>query len=144
MPGPAGSAFTGGRGAGNNIWIEFPNKSMLRGRIKQYAAGFELKEKAIEANLADEMVVVAKELVATDTHKTQESIRRQRRSDGMYIVVDRDGDKPEVPIYLEIGTHKMAARPFLVPAANLVMASGGLIRAKKSVGGLLGQTPGRK
>lgn len=144
MPGPPGSSFTGGRGAGNNIWLELPNKSLVRGRIKQMAAGLELKEDAITAMLAEETVTVSKDLVAIDSGKTKDSIRREKRGKDMYVVVDRDGDKPEVPIYLEIGTHKMAARPFLVPALNMVLASGGLTRATKMSGGLLGQTPGRK
>lgn len=142
MPGPGGSAFT--KGAGNTIWIEMPNKGLVQGRLKQHAAGLELREMAIMGALADEMVVVAKDLVAIDSGKTQDSIRKERRGREMYVVVDRNGDKPEVPIYLEIGTHKMAARPFLVPAANLVMAGGGELRASKMVGGLLGQTPGSK
>lgn len=144
MAGIFGSKFTGGRMAGDQVWIELPNADQVIGRINQDAAGLEYKTDRIIALLADEMVTVAKELVATDTHKTQDSIRKEKRSDGWYIVVDRFGDKPEVPIYLEIGTWKMAARPFLVPASNLVLSSGGLLRASKQVGGLLGQTPGRK
>lgn len=144
MPGPAGSSFSGGRGAGNVVWIELPNKAMVSGRIKQHAAGLELREKAIMANLAEELVFTAKDLVAIDSGKTKDSIRHEQRGKDRYVVVDRHGDKPEVPIYLEIGTHKMAARPFLVPAANLVLAGGGELRAVRGAGGLLGQTPGRK
>lgn len=144
MAGMFGSTFTGGRASGNTVWIELPNADQVVGRIRQDAAGLEYKTENIISFLADEMVDVAKSLVAVDTHKTQDSIRKERRSDGWYIVVDRFGDKPEVPIYLEIGTWKMAARPFLVPASNLVMSSGGLMRANKMAGGLLGHTPGRK
>lgn len=135
-----GTAFTGGRGAGNNIYMTFPNVVQVRGRIKQRAAGLALTSVMLTNALGEEIAEVARTLVAKDEWKTHDSIRVEQRGTDTYVVVDRGGERDEVPIYLEIGTHKMAARPFLKPASDLVMASGGLLRAHASVGGLLGHT----
>ena len=151
-PGPPGSAFSpgpragfprGGYGAGNTVSIDLPNLGQLLGRFKQYGAGVEVQVQRMAEVIADDIVVTAKDLVAIDTEKTKDSIRRERRGRDVFVVVDRLGDRPEVPIYLEIGTYKMAARPFLKPSADLVLASGGLMRASTQVGGLLAPTGAR-
>lgn len=140
MPGPAGSAFRGGRGAGDNIWIEMPNGSEAIGRIRKVGSDLKWQMEKIAGVLAEDMTIVAKELVAKDEHKVEESIRAEKRADGWAVVADRGGDRDAVAIYLEIGTHKMAARPYLVPASRMVLASGGLLKAAKMAGGLLGRT----
>jgi hypothetical protein len=138
VPGPAGSSFSpaGGYGTGNTVSIEVIGLERLFARFKQHKAGLVVQAKRIEDAVAQDIVRVAKDLVAKDTGKTKESIRAERRKDAV-VVVDRNGDKPETPIYLEIGTFKMAARPFLKPAGDLVLASRGLQKAALEVGGLL-------
>lgn len=136
MPGPAGSSFSP-PGGGSMIRIELANEATILGRFKQRRAGLEVQANKIARELADSIVIAAKDLVPVDTGATRDSIRREDRGDGVYVVVDRLGDKAEVPIYLEIGTYKMAARPFLKPAGDLVLASGGIDRAVNYVGGLL-------
>lgn len=140
MPGPAGSAFTGGRGSNDTIWIEMPNGSKAIGHIKDAAMNLQWQMDKTIGFLAEDMVTVAKDLVAKDEHKVEKSIRAEKRGDGWAVVADRGGERDAVAIYLEIGTHKMAARPYLVPASRLVLASGGMYKAIKQAGGLLGRT----
>lgn len=137
-----GSAFTppGGYGPGNTVSIAIPGLGRFLGRFKQHRAGIELQMQELAEVLADDIALTARDLVAVDTGATKESIRRERRAGDVAVVVDRGGDRPEVPIYLEIGTAHMAARPFLKPSADLVLASGGLMRAATQVGGLLAPT----
>lgn len=139
-----GTAFTGGRSSGNVVYMTFPNIVKVRGRIKQRAAGLELASVRLTNHLGEEIAQVAKTLVAKDTGRTRDYIRVEQRGTTTYVVSDRGGVRDEVPIYLEIGTHKMAARPFMKPASDLVMASGGLLRAQVAIGGLLGRTMGAK
>ena len=140
MPGPAGSAFKGGRSSGDTVWIESPNGAAIVGKIKQAGKNMDAQLDKIASFLADDMADVAKTLVAKDERKVMKSIRTEKRLDGWHIVADRQGERDEVAIYLEIGTHKMAARPYMVPAMRLTLASGGLFKASKQAGGLLGHT----
>jgi hypothetical protein len=140
MPGPAGSAFSGGRGSNDTIWIEMPDGGKALGHIRDAGRNLQWQMDKTMSFLADDMVVVAKDLVAKDEHKVEKSIRAEKRGDGWVIVADRGGERDAVAIYLEIGTHKMAARPYLVPASRLVLSSGGLLKATKQAGGLLGRT----
>lgn len=136
----SGSAFSpaGGYGPGNTITIELANEGFVRGRFKQYKAGVHLQAEKIADEIASRISDAAKDFVAVDTGKTKSSIRWERRGDLAVVVADRHGERPEVPIYLEIGTFKMAARPFLKPAADIVMSSAGLLRISGELGGLLG------
>jgi hypothetical protein len=136
-PGPKGSSFTPKKG-GPMITIKLANQAKVIGRFKQHAAGVVIAGQLISKGVAEEIAEVAAGLVPVDSGKTKKSIRVEKRGTGDYVVVvDRFGDKPEVPIYLEIGTFKMAARPFLKPASDLVMASGGLLKQSTQIGGLL-------
>jgi hypothetical protein len=137
-PGPKGSSFTPKKG-GPMITIKLANQAKVLGRFKQHAAGVVIAGQVIAKGVAEEIAEVARDLVPVESGKTKESIRvESEHPDGDFVVVvDRFGDKPEVPIYLEIGTFKMAARPFLKPASDLVMASGGLLKQSTQIGGLL-------
>jgi sensor histidine kinase regulating citrate/malate metabolism len=117
-----------------------PPLSVINARFKQHQAGLLVQVDAIAEELAQSIAEAAFDLVPTDTYRTQESIRVERRGAEYVVVVDRKGERDEVPIYLEIGTYKMAARPFLVPASNLVLAAAGTRRAATKVGGLLPPT----
>lgn len=123
--------------AGNAFTVELANGASFLARFKMRRAGLALQAKRLEKEVADDIAAAARDFVAVETGKTKENIRTGRRMGGTAVIADRGGDKPEVPIYLELGTYKMAARPFMRPAADLVMASRGLSRAAKRIGGLL-------
>ena len=139
MPGPAGSPFTGGRNTGNIVTIELPNLGAFLGRLRMRQAGLVSQVDSLTERLANDISLAAKDLVPKDEWKVYHSIRVEHRERGpVYTVVaDRQGERDEVPVYLEIGTYKMAARPFMKPAADMVMAAGGLMRVTHEVGGLL-------
>ena len=122
---------------GNAFTIELANGASFLARFKMRRAGLALQAKRLEKEIAGEIAEAARDFVAVDTGRTKENIRVGRRMGGTAVIADRGGVRPEVPIYLELGTYKMAARPFLKPAADLVMASRGLRRAVTRVGGLL-------
>jgi hypothetical protein len=117
-----------------------PNGSKAIGHIRDTAMNLQWQMDKTIGFLAEDMVTVAKDLVAKDELKVMKSIRAEKRGDGWAVVADRGGERDAVAIYLEIGTHKMAARPYLVPASRLVLASGGIYKAIKQAGGLLGRT----
>lgn len=122
---------------GNSFTVELANKATLLARFKMHRAGLSLQAERIEQAVANDIAEAAKDFVPVDTGATRDSIRVGRRMNATAVIADRNGEKPEVPIYLELGTYKMAPRPFMVPAADLVMASRGLSRASGRVGGLL-------
>ena len=115
----------------------FPNAAQILSKLKGYQAGVVIRGQMVVNKLADDIADTARDLAPVDTGKLRDSIRKEQRGQDVVVVVDRGGDKPAVPIYLEVGTYKMAARPFLRPAVDLVMASGGARRAAAEVGGLL-------
>lgn len=138
MPGPAGTSFTAG--SGNMLHLDMPNKSQAVGKIKQVGEGLSWQLDKIASHLVDDMRDTAKDLVAKDEHEVEKALRTEKRGNDWFVVSDRGGERDAVPIYLEVGTHKMAARPFLKPAARVVLASGGLLKATKMAGGLIGRT----
>lgn len=139
MPGPAGSPFTGGGSGPGMVNIALPGIGSFVGRIKLRGAGLASQVDRLAEHVAGSIRDTAKDLVAKDEHMVEKSIRVEHRESGptYTVVADRLGERDEVPIYLEIGTYKMAARPFMKPAADLVMAAHGLMRAVVQVGGLL-------
>ena len=136
MPGPKGTPFTP-PGGGKHIDIDVVGLDRLRGNFKTYKAGILAQSNNMVEGIADDIVEVSKDLVAVDTGKTRDSIRKETRDGDIVVLVDRFGERPETPIYLEIGTYRMAARPFLKPAGDIVMSSHGLQRRIISMGGLL-------
>lgn len=140
MPGPRGTPFSppGGFGPGNTISIELLNAGGIIGRFKQLAAGLQTQSDRLTETVADSIAMAAKDLVAKDERKVEKSIRVERQAKSFHsVIADRLGERDEVPIYLEIGTARMAARPFMKPAADLVLAAGGIQRAAVEIGGLL-------
>lgn len=89
--------------------IVFDRLPELRGQIRE-RAGQLVKKTAhdIEAH--------AKQTVPVDTGNLKNSIQAEMESD-LTAVVSVGAD---YGIYVEMGTHKMAARPFMVPAAEAV------------------------
>lgn len=98
----------------------------------------ELQGDKLTQAVAEAIVPVAKDFVPKDTHQTADSIRAEKVEPRHWVVrVDRLGNHPLVPVYLEFGTRYMAPRPFLKPAADLVIAASGLKKALRTTGGLL-------
>jgi hypothetical protein len=112
----------------------------LRARFKVFGAGLQYSATALPKEVAENIAEVAREIVAVDTGRTSMNVRVRSARGGAVVVVTRGGERDEVPAYLEFGTHKMAARPFLKPAADLVVNAAGLRRAVRSTGGLLAPT----
>lgn len=139
MPGPSGSAYTGGRETGGLISVTYPNVGSFLGRIKMRKAGLAFASDQIAERLAQSIAETAKDLVAKDEHKVEESIRVEHREPGpVYTVVaDRGGERDETAVYLEIGTIRMAARPYMKPSLDLVLSAGGIHAALVKTGGLL-------
>ena len=119
--------------------LEMVNGQQVIGNLRRYSSSLDAALTRVAGNLVDDMSIVAKELVAKDEHKVEENIRTEKRAEGWAVVADRGGDRDEVAVYLEIGTHKMAPRPYMVPAMRLTLSSGGLLKAARQAGGLLGQ-----
>lgn len=124
----------------NTISVEWVGDTEVVGNLRRAASSLDVRSKVLIGHLVDDMVEAAKDLVAKDEEKVMRSIRKEVRRNDWYLVADRLGDRDEVAVYLEIGTHKMAPRPYMVPATRLTLASGGLYKASKAAGGLLGQT----
>lgn len=71
------------------------------------------------SDLGNDVADVMRELVPVDTGAMRAGIAvGDLDDDHVEIVVSRDvpGDDPKVPIYVERGTSKMAAQPFMRPA----------------------------
>jgi hypothetical protein len=109
----------------------------LRARFKIFGAGLSYSSTALPKEIAENIAEIARELVAVDTGRTSMNVRVRARRGSAVVVVTRGGERDEVPTYLEFGTHKMAARPFLKPAADMAMSAAGLNAAVRSTGGLL-------
>jgi len=124
------------------ISVDIINRQEVVGNLRRVASSLDAKLTAIAGFLSEDIAEVSKDLVAKDERKVERNIHTELRADGWNVVADRGGDRDEVAVYLEIGTHKMAPRPYMVPALRLTLASGGLLKASTKAGGLLGQTGG--
>lgn len=112
----------------------------VRARLKMLAGpgGLQLTADNMLKAVAEAIVVIARDLVPKDTMQTHDSIRAEREGHLSWVVrVDRLGNHPLVPVFLEFGTINMAARPFLKPAADIALAAGGMRRILRTTGGLL-------
>lgn len=86
---------------------------------------------------AEQVAEYARDFVATDTFQLKESIRIERTSWGWQVVADRSGNAPEVAFFLEYGTARMAPRPFMQPAVDLVVSTSDIGAQIRVTGGLL-------
>ena len=81
--------------------------------------GGRVKEQASHVT-ADRIAVEARGRVARRTGQTQAGIVVEETHDGEgYVVLVRHPTKPGLPRWLEFGTSKMSARPFLFASAHL-------------------------
>ncbi len=122
------------------LTAELKGMGALRARFKVFGAGLSYSATALPKEVAENIAEVAREIVARDTGRTSMNVRVRARRGGAVVVVTRGGERDEVPAYLEFGTHKMAARPFLKPAADLAVSARGLKSAVRRTGGLLEPT----
>jgi HK97 gp10 family phage protein len=72
-----------------------------------------LGDKFVAETVLPQVSDAAKRIVPTDTGDLQRSIHPEVTSDGMFVVADE-----EYAAFVENGTSKMAAQPFLRPALN--------------------------
>lgn len=117
--------------------VTLTNKAGFVARMGKRIAGLEIQGKKLERETAKEIAQVAKDLVAVDTGKTKENIRAEQRQGQWAVVSDRGGDRPEVAVILEYGSIYQAAQPYMIPAAEIVLAARGLDSHIRGVGGLL-------
>lgn len=117
--------------------VSLINQKGFSRRMAKRVAGLEIRGEMLEKDIAEEIATVAKTFVAVDTGKTKEHIRAEQRQGEWAVVSDRGGDRPEVAVILEYGSVHQAAQPYMVPAADVVLASRGLDNIVRGVGGLL-------
>lgn len=122
---------------GATFQVTLVNQPGFAARMGKRIAGLEIQGKKLERETAKEIAQVAKDLVAVDTGKTRDNIRAVKRGGDWAVVSDRGGDSPEVAVILEYGTVHQAAQPYLIPAAEIVLAARGLDSHIRGVGGLL-------
>jgi hypothetical protein len=122
------------------LTAELKGMGKLRARFKVFGAGLQYSATALPKEVAEEIAKIAREIVAVDTGRTSQNVRVRASRGRAVVVVTRGGERDEVPAYLEFGTHKMAARPFLKPAGDMATSSAGMHGAVRRVGGLLEPT----
>lgn len=135
------SSINGGRGQKLTVTLE--GMAALRARFKIFKAGIAVTgTQALPYAICEDIAEAAEDLAPFDPTNTTEphvrdNINVRSIPGGAEVYVNRGGVRDEVPAYLELGTYKMAARPFLKPAGRMVFESGGIRRASRGVGGLL-------
>ncbi len=122
------------------IKVEILNGAQVSGNLRRIGSSLDTKLLKVAGFLVQDMAEAARDLVAKDEREVEKNIKTELRAEGWTVVADRGGVRDEVAVYLEIGTHKMAPRPYMVPAVRLSLAGGGLLRAVTQAGGLLGRT----
>ena len=68
---------------------------------------------------ARDIEAIAKELVPRDLNFTFNSLLAREQRTGTWSIEWRIGTTTEYAPFLELGTWKMAARPYMTPAANV-------------------------
>ena len=116
--GLGGLGSGGTHGPNNRISIELDGLPQFLARFKQYKAGVLMAGPGISMAVAGDIAEVARDWAPFDPENTSEphvrdSIHVRKAGDGAEVYVNRGGVRDEVPAYLEFGTYKMAARPFL-------------------------------
>ena len=140
--GLGGFGTSGSRSGSQGITVELADVAQFKARFKKYKAGVTLAGSALTRAFAEDVAETARDLAPFDPDNTTEPHVRDNihvRSSGQAseVYVNRGGVRDEVPAYLEFGTFKMAARPFLFPAGRMVLESHGLKTAHRRIGGLL-------
>jgi HK97 gp10 family phage protein len=84
--------------------------------LDKFAASLGQSTDQAMSGIAHQVEGEAKNLAPVDTGALKNSINTQKLSEKHYIVADG----VEYGIYQELGTKKMSAHPFLIPAVELV------------------------
>ena len=85
-------------------------------RLDQIAKDLDKNRDQVLGMLAYQVEGIAKMLAPVDTGALRNSLQTEQQKPGTWWV----HDGVEYGIYQEFGTHKMAAHPFMVPAAEQV------------------------
>lgn len=117
--------------------VEVMNKKGFARRMGKRIAGLKIQGERLEEQVAEDIASLAKQFVAVDTGKTKENIRAEKRDGAWAVISDRGGDRPEVAVILEYGSVHQAAQPYLIPAAEVVLAAGDIDGSIRGIGGLL-------
>lgn len=132
---------TGGAGTrAPKLSFELKGLGRLHANFRKYSAGLIASKMGISGSVANDIAEAAQALVAEDTGRTKANITVRRTKDGAEVVATRGGQRDVVPAVLELGSYRMAARPFMVPAMKLVLQAQGVKRAARNIGGLLSPT----
>ena len=140
--GLGGFGTQGSRAGSKGITVQLEGMAAFKARFKKLKAGVTMAGPALAREFAEDIAETARDLAPFDPDNTTEPHVRDNvhvRSKGMgaEVYVNRGGVRDEVPAYLEFGTYKMAARPFLAPAGRMVVETHGAKRASRRIGGLL-------
>ena len=140
--GLGGFGTAGSRAGSQGITVRLDGMEKFLAKFKTYKAGVTLAGPALASEFARDIAETAKDLAPFDPDNTTEphvrdNIHVRRKGTGAEVYVNRGGVRDEVPAYLEFGTFKMAARPFLSPAARMVVEAHGARTASRRIGGLL-------
>ena len=140
--GLGGFGTKGSRGARNSISVSLEGLDKFRAKFKTYYAGVTMAGPSLAREFAEDIAETARDLAPFDPENTTEphvrdSIHVRSAGTGAEVFVNRGGVRDEVPAYLEFGTFQMAARPFLAPAARMVVEAHGANAAARRIGGLL-------
>jgi len=84
--------------------------------LVRIASGLNIKVDDVLGILAHQVEIISKALAPVDTGALKNSINTKRQKKNEWRV--QDG--VEYGIYQELGTSRMAAQPFMVPAAEMV------------------------
>jgi len=133
--------INGARGSG--LTVELEGLAALKARFKVFKAGIVVAGlQALPRAVAEDIAEVAKDFAPFDPDNggephVRDNINVRSIKAGAEVFVNRGGVRDEVPAYLEFGTYRMAARPFLKSAGRMVFEAGGVKKASRRVGGLL-------
>ena len=94
-------------------------------KFAELAAAVERAEDPAQLAVSEEVALIAQTLVAVDTGETLESIEASAEG------VTAGGAAP----YLEFGTSRMGAQPFMRPAADSASGKGGEVVMRTAVEG---------
>ena len=122
---------------GNTLDIEVKGGDKLRANFKARERYLVTLAPMLSKRVADEVARVAIDLVAKDERKVMANIKGRSLGKWGQVVATRGGERDIVPALLELGTYKMAPRPFMVPALRMARAAFVSATAAREIGGLL-------
>ena len=132
---------------GNTLDLQMQTKNgskatnaVIHARFKDHIDSLEMNGPILSRKLAEQVAVVAKQLVAKDKRKVMANIKAGSAPGSFWqgqVIATRGGERDIVPALLELGTWKMAPRPFMKPAGRMVVASQGAKLIVREMNGLI-------